>query len=441
VNTKIPKTGLLLTFAALLFAGITFVFLNDSFGGPRIIPGSRYDLTADFEDTQQIVKKSLVMTRGIQVGEVTDIDIVDGGARLTFAIWGDHAPVFRDATAQLGTRTIFGEPFVDLDAGTTGAGELESGSAVRSVPSVEPDEALETLDEPTRERLAAGTRTLARGFRDPYAAPRVNATVGALNSTLGELRRLTDILRGQEDDLATLVRSGHVALGAIAEKEDSIRRVVGSGKVTLEALAAQRPALEAGLDELDPLLAVAERTLANARPLIVEARPLVHRVDRAVPDLTPALRDLKPVARDLEVVVNRLGPVTRAAVPALETGLPALEQVPAVSDELVPAGQNMVTLSRWLGPRAQAVAGLFANASDATDQGDSTGKWVRFFLINDQRMSVGQKVDDGCAKGVEPENEGQACFNAYPEPGDAADPKPYRKGSYERLKPYRPRGF
>ena len=30
------------------------------------------------------------------------------------------------------------------------------------------------------------------------------------------------------------------------------------------------------------------------------------------------------------------------------------------------------------------------------------------------------------------------CHNAYPEPGDALDPEPYVKGSYERLQPYDP---
>lgn len=437
MSTKIPKYGLIVTFLALAFAAATFTFLNQSFGGPTLLPSNAYELTADFDDTTQIVKKSLVMTRGVQVGEVLSIDVLDDGrGRVRFAIDDEHAPVFTDATARLGTRTIFGEAFLDLDPGTEAAGDLAGGSAVTGLPTVEADEALKTLDEPTRERLSSATRTLARGYRDGEAATRVNETVGGLAATTGELRELVDALRDQEDDLATIVGSGNVAVGAIGQKEAALRRIVGSGRMTLEAVADQRSSLEQGLDELEPLLARAEGTLGRVRPLLVEARPLVDDLSQAAPDLTPVLRDTRPIARDLSQLADRAGPVTDAAVPALNTATPILRKLSPVAEELLPATQNLVPLARYLSPRARDVAGLFANAGAATDQGDSSGKWVRFFLFQDRDQTFGRKVEDGCAPGAEPKADGSACFNAYPEPRDAADPKPYEPGSYPRLKPF-----
>lgn len=431
MSTHIPKAGLAITLVALILGGILFVFLNNSFGGPQIPPRSLYELRSTFDNTELLVKKSLVMTRGVQVGYVTGVTVHGKLAEASFTVWDEYRPVFKDATAQVGSRTVFGEPYIELDPGTKRAGVLESGSTVHPRPTVEPDEALQVFNENTRKHLTAGMRELARGFRAEEAPAQLGSTISGLNATTTRLREVTDAIKDQEDDIASLVTSGHVALGAIGEREESLRTLVGSGRVALEAVASEGPALQAGLDELEPLLATAELALTEVRPLLREARPVVADAADAAPRLAPVLRQLRPVAGDLRSIAKQLGSVRRAGVPTLEAALPSLRDLRPTARQVVPASRNIVSLARWIGPRAQAFGGFLGNAAASAQTGDSEGKWLRLFVFSDERMGRGQKMPP-CAS---PEG---ACFNAYPRPRHAANPRPYEPGDYPRLRAFSP---
>ena len=57
-------------------------------------------------------------------------------------------------------------------------------------------------------------------------------------------------------------------------------------------------------------------------------------------------------------------------------------------------------------------------------------------------MFIPDEVEDlsepsSCVEGDAPPSPTGVCPNAYPKPGDAADPQPYEPGSYPRLKPYK----
>ena len=170
MRTQIPRGRLIAFLLSALAAVGLFLFLNSTFGGPTLLPsgGSAYQLTATFPDSQNLVKKSLVMYRGFQVGEVDDVTIVHGQARVKFTIYHPYEPLPAGTIAQIDHRTFLQEPFVNIYPGSIGAVKLHSGSAVGSLPTVEPDDALQVFDPQTRRLLDQGTRSLARGLRAPH---------------------------------------------------------------------------------------------------------------------------------------------------------------------------------------------------------------------------------------------------------------------------------
>lgn len=443
MSTHVPKLGAILTAACIVFGLLLFFVLNSSFGGPTpvssLLSDEPYTLDARFDDAEGLLTKSLVLVRGVQVGEVESVGVEGDRAAVTVLIDERYAPLPRGTTARLGNRTVFGEKYVDL-AVPPGKplpaedGEpLASGTELRSLPNVPLDEALDALDDERREDLVETLDEVARGTRSPAATKQLSATYAELPRATESLRALTDELSGQEDELAGLVDGGSVALGALGEREDALRRITSSARVTLEAVASRRESLGLALAELAPTLEVTRGALESSRPLLTEARPLVADLAAAAPELRALSGEVGPVATDLRDVVTGLPGLRRAAVPALDDALPALRALLPVAKKLEPATANLVPVGRYLEPHKEGATSFFTNLGASTLSGDGVGRWLRFFVVPEESIAGGEDPGTDCSAGGAPAS--GFCNNAYPEPGDAADNRPFA-GTYPRLMPF-----
>lgn len=423
-----PRAALALVLF-MVAAIVIFVYLMGRFGGPSVsFSAQPYHLTASFADAQGLANKSDVLIRGVKVGEVESIGVRGDRARVVFSVDRRYAPVGRNATAHVGQKTLLGEAYVDLDPGSRAAGTLPDGAqmaASRTPGSVELDEALKAFGEPqTTRHIRSLARTFGAGAQPPQTADRVSATLGRLPQLTAQLRRLTELLRGQESDIAAGVLDGRTALQAIGRHESQISELVSGARATLGALASRRAALGAALDELPRLLGAARRTLADARPLLVAARPLVDELRVASPPLTAALRALPPVTRDARVVLDRLPALYAAARPTLALALPVVRRAAPVARALEPALANLVPVLRYLEPRRNTLAAWFSNTAALGAHGDAKGKWARFNIFMEPGTDFGSP--------------GSFSNNAYTGPNDATANQPYKPGSYPRLMPFRP---
>jgi phospholipid/cholesterol/gamma-HCH transport system substrate-binding protein len=438
VDHRIPKVGLVLSVVCTVLAILTFVILNQAFEGPNpvsAIRGEGYHLTATFDDTEALPTKQPVLVRGVPVGKTTEVayNRDDATATVTFAISDDDlAGVYPDASVTIGERTLLGDPYLNLDPGTPGGAELESGAEVDSRPSVDFDEALDFLDAEGRRHLTSTLETLGDATRSPRSGADLGGTVEELARTIGELRRLTDALHGQEGPLAEIVSNTSVVLDELGSREDALRRIVGSGRATLEGLNTNTESLERGVAATPGVLDAGTEALGAARPLIAEARPLVREVRRAAPDLAPALADVGPLAGDtIETVKNISGlPTLRKLLRVVLLAGPA---VPGLEDGV----RNLVSLLRYAAPRANGIVSFFSNMASVTAHGDSDGAWARFGILFEPGQLLDRQTPSICRPEDDlPVNLG-VCRNAYPQPDDALDNEPFEPGSYERLKPYK----
>jgi phospholipid/cholesterol/gamma-HCH transport system substrate-binding protein len=438
MDHRISRPGVVFALLMSAAALITFIYLNLSFEGPSLIRsviGPGYVVEAEIKDTEAMPTKQPVLIRGLEVGHVTrtEYDYDSQRATIEFTVDDEYAPLHRDATVAVGERTLLGDSYLRLDPGTEDAPEIENGGEVRSVPSVDFDEAFEFLDERGRRHTKTILEELARATSSERGAARLNSTVGELTRTTAELRALTEALRGQEDEIAGLVDDSATVLGELGRREAALRAIVASGRSTLDALAANTASLDRGLAELPLLLDAGRRVLANSRPLLEQAGPLVRELRRAAPELRPVLADLPAITADTVDVVSGL-----SAVPTLRRTLEVLNLIGPSVPGIEAATRNLVPLLDYTASRARSIGAFFANFASVTAHGDSTGKWARFGVI----LEMGELLDQPTPATCRPEddvapNQG-FCHNAYPTADDPLDNEPYVPGTYPRQRPFDP---
>lgn len=427
---RIPKVGVLISIICAAAALATFLFLNQAFEGPspiKDIGGKPYTLKATFKDTEILPSKQPVLLHGLEVGKVKGVDFNRDGATATvrFSINDDVAPVHRNASVWIGERTILGDPYLALEPGKKAAGDLKDGSKVRARDSVDFDEAFDFLDAKGRRHVKSILSELDDATRAPDGAERLNVTVGGLTRTLRQLRAFTGNLRGQERDLAGLTRDGATVLAELGSRERSLRTIVGAGRQTLDAFSRNAGALDRGLAEVPGVLGSTQRVLSRSRPLLRATRPLIRDLADAAPDLAPVLADLPGVTADTVDTVSNL-----SGIPTLREVLKVVKLVGPSVPAIEAAARNLVPILAYTAARSPGLAAFFANYAGAFG-GDSAGPWLRTAAIFQRNL-----VDDAPSRGC-PRTD--LCFNSYPGPGDAAAPKPYRAGSYPRLRPFNPR--
>lgn len=445
MDHRVPKTGALISVGLAVLALITFLFLNSKFEGPdpTALLRSPYELTAKFENSKKLPTKQPVLYKGISVGRVNDVswDPEEQVAVVTFTL--DGFEVHADAELQIGERSLLGDPYLNLTSrGSEGAPLLEAGDEItRTETSVNFDEALSFLDEEGREHVRSLIATVGEGTSRPGNGERLNGTIGGISRTVRELDEITRVVEGQEEEIAGLVSGASTVLQTIGEREDQVRTIVGSGRSTLDALASNTASLDQALAELPGLLETGQRSLAAAEPLLREARPLVADLQALAPDLALALSEDQPyslgdVTRELVRVIEGLGPLRERGVPVLLKLDALLEDLQPLVLAIAPGARNLVPALRYLTPRVNAIAGLYALVAANAENVDAAGHYLRagFSLAPGEAGDL--PTDEGCTQANVPQAPAY-CANAYPKPNDALDPQPF-ESPYPRIVPCDP---
>jgi virulence factor Mce-like protein len=434
VDHRVPRIGLLLSLVCAVLATLTFVYLNEAFRGPSPTNAisDRYHLLATFEDTEVLQTKFNVVVRGVIVGKVDEVtyDKEAGNATVDFAVDRDKVAVYRDASVRIGEFSLLGDPYVDLDPGKRASGPAPSGHRIAAKASVNFDQALSFLDAEGQGHVRSLLDELTAATKVRNGGGKLNATNGAIARIVTRLRGLTDALRGQEADLAALVRDSSIVLGELGRREASLRSIVGAGRTTLAALATNSRSLQEGIAQMPGLLDSGTRALAQTRPLLVQARPLVRDLERVAPDVATVLNRVPGIASDLVDTGAGL-----ADIPTLPRVLKLQNLLGPLLPKLEAAVLNLVATLQYGAPRTKALASFFSNFAAATHSGDSEGKWARIFFDFEPGEFLDNPTPADCGA---PMPATGVCHNAYPAVGDALANRPYKRGSYTRVMPYEP---
>jgi phospholipid/cholesterol/gamma-HCH transport system substrate-binding protein len=441
-----PWVGITVVLWAI--GAVLFVILNNAFGGPTIGFSHSYQVSATIGDAQGLLTKSVVMTRGVPIGSVSSRALVGDRVRFTLSLDSSVTPLYRDALLSIRKRTLFGEPYVDLDRGHPAAGALASGAtlpASQVQPSIQLDQALAALDAPTRRHLASLGATGAAVDRDPNTAQAFSATVDGFGRVLTQLHAVGAALDDERPALSRFVSAGRAVLTELGGREQELRALIGQGRITAETFAAQTPALEAALAAIPRFERAARLTLHDARPVLEAATPVVLTLAAASASLATAFRDLPATARSAREVVLGLPGLRAAAVPVLHGLGPVIAALLPAATRLDPFLRDLVPVTQYAAPFTPDLVGLIGGAGAGVHRllpngyattldpayvrtlkprvgwGPGSVLWGRFLVDGDRAYTT--DVPDANTK-----------QNPYPRPHDPFSS--YVPASYPHLMPY-----
>jgi phospholipid/cholesterol/gamma-HCH transport system substrate-binding protein len=262
----------LLAFAAVAVLGMSYLGFNYA-GLDRVFLGRGIEVAADFRDSGGIFVNAEVTNRGVAVGRVTDMQIVEDGVRVVMTIEPGSDPIPADAEAYVATRSAVGEQYVDLRPQSDEGPFLDDGDVI---PVDRTD-----IPVPVEQMLL-----------------HIDELVGSVDKE--NLRILVDELgqafAGSGDDLGRLIDNGDLLLARAEESLPQTLRLITDGRTVLETQIADRSAIRQWAADLRLVTDTFVEIDPELRGLLVNApnasAELESLVDNAGPGLGSLVRNI-----------------------------------------------------------------------------------------------------------------------------------------------------
>jgi phospholipid/cholesterol/gamma-HCH transport system substrate-binding protein len=299
------KTKLkLVAFAALAVLGMAYLGFK-YVGLDRVILGNGYEVAADFENSGGIFVNAEVTYRGVAVGRVTDMQLVDDGVRVTLTIDPDTDPIPSDTEAFVATRSAVGEQYVDLRPPREGGPFLEDGSVIP----------VENTGIPVPvEQLLLHMDQLA----------------GSIDQE--NLRIVVDELgqafAGAGDDLGRLIDNGDLLLARAQESLPQTLALITDGQTVMTTQVESRSAIQQWAADLRLVTDTLVDMDPTIRELVVNAPDASAQLQGLIEDAGPGLG---PLVRNLDIL-------NRVTIPRLD----GVEQMLVTYPDVVSGGFTVV---------------------------------------------------------------------------------------------------
>jgi phospholipid/cholesterol/gamma-HCH transport system substrate-binding protein len=341
-------------FIALMFMGLAalgvayYVLSNERFHLPGWVPlvGSDfYSLNVQLQTGQAVVpgQGQSIDIAGVKVGDVQSVALKNGVAVVKVQMQKKYAPVYRNAHVLLRPKTGLKDMYLALDPGTRSAGALRSGGTIpvaNTLPDVNPDEVLASLDADTRSYLqilvGAGGQTFTdrRGHAGETSAylrqdfKRFEPTSRTLAQVMGELAT-------RRQNIRHVVHNFRLITDELNHTDGTLGRFVESSNANFEAFAHQDQNLRAALALLPGTLTTTRNTLVKADKLGRIAEPTFTKLQPFARELAPALRQVRPFLRTTTPVIrDELRPFARIARPTVRDLRPAAHNLAIATPHL-----------------------------------------------------------------------------------------------------------
>jgi virulence factor Mce-like protein len=428
--------------AATVLVVLVAVFLayNANQGLPFV---PTYELKAEVPSAANLVRGNDVRIGGSRVGFVSAItpQTNDDGvtvAVLSLTLEKSAAPLPRDSTLIIRSRSALGLKYVELTRGTDARGYADGSTIPISAATprpVELDEVLSMFDDKTREGAAAATT----GFGDALAGrgESINTAIGSFKPLLRDVIPVAQNLSSPETDLRGFFRAlGNTAAIVAPAAEDQAELFVNLD-ITFRALREVSPFIKESIVEGVPALDAGIRDFPIQRPflrnselLFRELRPGAAALRTYAPTIADALEEgakvlpkTPPLNRRLASLLEELQRFSEdAMVPrGLKATTQALNELNPTLAYLTPAQTqcNYITL-------------FFRNVASHLSEGDRNGTWQRFIIVpTPQGPNNEGSPSSGPADGPTEANHLHA--NPYPNSASPGQPKECEAGNEQYI--------
>lgn len=340
-------------------------------------------LTATFHDASPLLAGNDVRLAGVKVGSVVSLTSTGRTAQVSIELDAAALPVHTDARLTIRPVSLLGERYVDLDRGSAGAPTLPEGGHLgldHTGASVDLDQVLDSLDDPTSAALATLVGTLGDGMDGN--GRRVAATLRALAPALTDTRGLTTVLRRQNSTLARVVTSlSQVASGLATDDGSQLDRLVASAEVLLRTTRTHESAFRTMLTELPSTLTSARRTLGVLQTTAGSTTPTLRALRPTMRNLPAISRELKAFADAADPALVAVNPVLRKADRLLARARPVAALLRQQAPDLTADARSLDPLSRTLAGDFSSVMGFIRGWALATNGEDGLSHYFRAGLV------------------------------------------------------------
>jgi phospholipid/cholesterol/gamma-HCH transport system substrate-binding protein len=371
MNKQAPSAGRILTMIAFTASCIgLLLFLWISFGGTTSLGAKGYEISAEFNEAEDLGSQADVRISGVNVGKVigVSLDRRTGLTRAVMEIDPQFAPRPVDTRAILRQKTLLGETYIELSPGSRSSGELHDGAALprgQVAPTVQLDEILSTFDPKTRQ--AFQTWMQQQGTALTNRGQDLNEALGELYPFATNVDSVLAVLNRDSAATSTLLRDGGQVFSSIASSPTALQQLVDNSKAAFSATAAQASALAATIRALPGFLNAQRVTIERVKRFSQTTKPLIDELRPAAVQLSPALKSLAILAPQLRSLLVNEGPLTHAS----QAGIPALKQFLDRSVPLLvrakPYLGGIVPVLDYINDYRREVAGFFANGTAAAE--------------------------------------------------------------------------
>ncbi|UOY01040.1 MlaD family protein [Blastococcus sp. PRF04-17] len=268
----------LLAFAVLAVVGMAYLGFK-YVGLDRVLLGGGYAVAADFRDSGGIFVNAEVTYRGVEVGRVTDMELVGDGVRVELRIDPGADPIPADTEAVVATRSAVGEQYVILRPTGDGEPYLQDGDVIpqerTSIP-VPVEQMLLNLDEFVgsidQENLRIVIEELGKAFE------------------------------GSGDDLGRLIDNGDLLLARAQESLPQTLQLITDGQTVLDTQRDSRSAIRQWAEDLRLVTDTLVEMDPDLRSIVVNAPDAGEALEGLVENAGPGLGSL---VRNLDIL-NRV---------------------------------------------------------------------------------------------------------------------------------------
>jgi len=353
VRARWRHTGLIAAAVVLVAALVGW------FAVARLTDGSRVVVTAVFADSSPLVPGNKVQLNGVEVGTISSIRLVDGRSQVRMSLDRSVLPMHTDASARIQPVSLLGERFIALGQGSASAPVLPEPAVIpvaRTSSSVDLDQLLNTLDDPTSTALAAMVTTFGEGIAGQGG--NVAQTLRALAPTLRQTDQLSTLLDQQNALLEHLIVAAQRNATAFAGPLDSL---VDGAQQSLGTVAANRKAMNDALLALPGTLASARRTLARLGDTADNTTDVLSGIRPATDNLVDISKELHEFADAADPALGSLPPVLRKLDDMLERARPVVDELEPAAGDLSSVSESVRTLRDQLLTHAPGVPSELEN--------------------------------------------------------------------------------
>jgi phospholipid/cholesterol/gamma-HCH transport system substrate-binding protein len=264
---------------------------------------------------------------GVQVGEITKVELDDGRALVTLELDPKYSKrVHPNATMLLRPKTGLKDMIVELDPGTAAGGPaVRDGYTVpvaQTLPDVNLDEILAVLDGDTRTYLQMLLNGAATGLEGNGAT--LAQVFRRFEPTARDAAKFTELLQERRQNIRRAVHNFGVFTNALAAKDQQLASFVDNSNQVFRHFAAQDTNLERTIAALPAALRDTNRALAQTKAFADQAGPALSALRPGARALGPSLVATRPFLRETTPIIrDQIRPFTRVATPVLKELRPA----------------------------------------------------------------------------------------------------------------------